>query len=202
MIMKKDHLILLLLITFFAGFASGSVITVYKINKLKELETASEVGPSTSTLMERMQEAIRSKENELIAAVEQDPSDVSALQDLGDFYLDVGNNRKAIKIYQKILSLDPRNPDVLTDLGVAYKRIGEPKKAAESFLKASAIKPDHKEALFNLGLVLKNDLKDVSGAVKAWEKFLAVSPDDVHAPLIRDWIKKNKAGSSPGGARK
>ena len=90
-----------------------------------------------------------------------------------------------------------------TDMGISYRRLNNPGEAVKSFRKAHEIDPGHSVSLFNLGIVLRDDVKDLQGALQSWEEFLRQSPDSPHAVMVRPWVKQlqEKVGSSsPRGA--
>jgi cytochrome c-type biogenesis protein CcmH/NrfG len=107
------------------------------------------------------------------------PTNVEAWTKLGHVYFDTNNFAKAIRAYEKSLELSPGNPNVLTDLGVMYRRSGQPDKAIASFDQAMAIAPNHEQSRFNKGIVLRYDMNDSEGAVKAWEDLLRINPSAV-----------------------
>jgi tetratricopeptide (TPR) repeat protein len=96
---------------------------------------------------------------------------------LGNVYFDTNNVPKAIRAYEKSIELSPNNPNVITDLGVMYRRNGQPDKALEAFEMAIAVSPGHQQSRFNKGIVLRYDLNDRDGAVKAWEELLKINPN-------------------------
>jgi cytochrome c-type biogenesis protein CcmH/NrfG len=104
------------------------------------------------------------------------PTNIDAWTQLGNVYFDTQNFTKAIRAYEKSLELSPNNPNVLTDLGVMYRRNGQPGKAVEVFDRAMTIDPRHEQSRFNKGIVLRYDMNDREGAVKAWEELLRINP--------------------------
>ena len=87
-----------------------------------------------------------------------------------------GRYGEAIAAYQAILKRDPKNVDAMTHLGLIVAIGGHADTALETFDKALAIDPSYPPALLYRGQVLYEAKKDTPGAIKAWEKFLAVSP--------------------------
>ncbi len=107
------------------------------------------------------------------------PTNIDAWTQLGNVYFDTQNFAKAIRAYEKSLELSPDNPNVLTDLGVMYRRNGQPGKAVEAFDRAMAIAPNHEQSRLNKGIVLRYDMNDREGAVKAWQEVLRINPSAV-----------------------
>jgi tetratricopeptide (TPR) repeat protein len=84
---------------------------------------------------------------------------------------------EAIAAYQAVLKRDPRNVDALTHLGVIIVATGNHADTAlETFDKALAIDPSYAPAHLYRGHVLYEVKRDYPGAVKAWERFLALVP--------------------------
>jgi cytochrome c-type biogenesis protein CcmH/NrfG len=90
---------------------------------------------------------------------------------------------EAISAYQAVLKRDPDNVDALTHMGLiaAIAAQGEhgPEmvdRSLDLFDRALAQDPNYPPALLYRGQVLYEARKDVPGAIKAWEKFLAVAP--------------------------
>ena len=104
-----------------------------------------------------------------------------------------GRYGEAIAAYQAVLKRDPNNVDATTHLGLILAVGGGPEhadRALETFDRALAIDPNYLPALLYRGQVLYEAKKDVAGAVRAWEKFVALAPPgedrDRVAKMIRD----------------
>ena len=90
---------------------------------------------------------------------------------------------EAIAAYQAVLKRDPNNVDALTHMGLIAAIAAQGEHGAEMvdraidlFDRALAIDPNYPPALLYRGQVLYEVRKDVPGAIKAWEKFIAVAP--------------------------
>lgn len=90
---------------------------------------------------------------------------------------------EAIAAYQAVLKRDPTNVDATTHMGLiaAIAAQGEHgaemvDRALELFDRALAHDPNYPPALLYRGQVLYEARKDVAGAIKSWEKFVAVAP--------------------------
>jgi tetratricopeptide (TPR) repeat protein len=87
-----------------------------------------------------------------------------------------GRYNDAILAYQAILKRDPKNVDALTHLGLIVAIGGHADSALDTFDRALSLDPNYAPALLYRGQVLFEVKKDAPGAIKAWEKFLKVTP--------------------------
>jgi tetratricopeptide (TPR) repeat protein len=94
-----------------------------------------------------------------------------------------GRYNEAMRAYQAVLKRDPNNVDALTHLGlmagIAAQGQHGPEmieRALDLFDRALKLEPDYPPALLYRGQVLYEVRKDVPGAIKSWERFVAVSP--------------------------
>ncbi len=191
--MKKKRWILLWPAIFGAGFLAGVVFSAWKLDGRPGTEAVSQSGDQEQNQQAQVQSRIKGIERMLDGR----PGNLEAFVQLGNDYFDIGNFEKAVENYQKALSIDPRNPDVITDMAVGYRRLGNPQEAVNAFRRALEIDSDHSIALFNLGLVLRDDLKDYSGAIAAWERFLQKAGDSPHAVMVRPWVKNLRDTAVP-----
>jgi tetratricopeptide (TPR) repeat protein len=104
-----------------------------------------------------------------------------------------GRYSEAISAYQAVLKRDPSNVDATTHLGLILAVGGGPEhadRALEIFDRALAIDPNYLPALLYSGQVLFEAKHDVAGAVRSWEKFVALAPPgedrDRVVKMIRD----------------
>ncbi len=104
-----------------------------------------------------------------------------------------GRYSEAIAAYQAVLKRDPKNVDATTHLGLILAVGGGPEhadRALEIFDRALTIDPGYLPALLYRGQVLYEAKHDVPGAVRSWEKFVALAPPgedrDRVAKMIRD----------------
>ncbi|MBW2467518.1 MAG: tetratricopeptide repeat protein [Deltaproteobacteria bacterium] len=175
---KKETMLIVALVALVVGFLGGVFYSAFQSGPSGGVQTTS--GPAGPP-PQQSQADLSSEQARRILALEQEvavnPSNVDAWIQLGHVYFDSGNPPKAIRAYEKSLELSPNNPNVLTDLGVMYRRNGQPEKALEVFDKAMAIAPNHEQSRFNKGIVLRYDMNDREGAVKAWEELLKVNPN-------------------------
>jgi cytochrome c-type biogenesis protein CcmH/NrfG len=142
----------------------------------------------------------------MIAALEketrQNPINLKAWIELGNYYFDASQHEKAIAAYRRALDIDPGNANVWTDIGVMYRRSGNPQEAVRAFDKAIEVDPKHETSRLNKGIVLLHDLNDPAGAIEAWEGLLEVNPIAM-APTgqsVDEMVQQLKMKKEPTGA--
>jgi len=208
--MKKETVILLVVIAFLVGFISGATVAILRGTKGAEkpamvqkpqmaLPGAQIPSPSVPGSAPSARDSIEvaSKINTLKEIVKNDPKNLPALVELGNLYFDTDQPKEAIEAYSRYLAIKPDNPDVRTDMGIMYRKLGQFDKAIEEFRKAAQSDPKHVNSRYNIGLVLLHDKQDIKGAVKAWEDYLRVDPNSERAQRIRGQIEKMKTMPAP-----
>ncbi len=90
--------------------------------------------------------------------------------------LTAGRYPEAIAAYQAVLKRDSKNVDAMTHLALIVAMGGHADAALETFDKALKIDPKFAPALLYKGQVLYEVKQDYAGAIKAWERFVALTP--------------------------
>jgi cytochrome c-type biogenesis protein CcmH/NrfG len=192
--MKKETVILFVVIAFIVGFIGGATVAILKEKKgvegpmmtQKPQMVPAPAPPSPSPF------EVNSKAQALKEILKKDPKNLSAWAELGNLYFDSDQPREAIDAYSKYLAKNPDNPDVRTDMGIMYRKLGNFDRALEEFRKAAQSDPNHINSRYNIGLVLLHDKQDMKGAIKAWEEYLSVDPKSERAERIRSQIARLK----------
>jgi cytochrome c-type biogenesis protein CcmH/NrfG len=197
--MKKETVILVVVIAFLVGFVSGATVAILR-GKKGEDQTArlpqnqkpqivpQEVPPPPGPPPAE----VSLKIDGLKEIVKKDPKNLAAWYELGNLYFDANQPKEAIQAYTEYIKLKPDNADVRTDLGIMYRNTGEPDKAIEEFKKAAQIDPKHVNSRYNLGLVLLHDKRDMKAAITAWEDYLKVDPNSERAQRLKAQLEKMK----------
>ncbi len=201
--MKKETVILYVVIAFLVGFISGATVAILKGTKGTE-KTAMVQKPQMAPPGAQMSVPkgpdpveVASKIQTLKEIVKKDPKNLAAWVELGNLYFDTDQPKEAIEVYSQYLVIKPDNPDVRTDMGIMYRKLGQFDRAIEEFKKAAQSDPKHANSRYNIGLVLLHDKQDIKGAVKAWEDYLRVDPNSERAQRIRAQIEKMKSMPAP-----
>jgi tetratricopeptide (TPR) repeat protein len=111
-----------------------------------------------------------------------------------------GRYGEAIAAYQAILKRDAKNVDAMTHLALIVAIGGHADAALETFDKALSLDPNYPPALLYRGQVLYESKQDAAGAIRSWEKFLAVAPPGEDRDRVAKMIAD--ARSSPPPAKK
>ena len=107
-----------------------------------------------------------------------------------------GRYSEAIAAYQAVLKRDPNNVDATTHLGLILAVGGGPEhadRALEIFDRALTIDPNYLPALLYRGQVLFEAKHDVPGAVRSWEKFVALAPPGEDRDRVAKMIREAQA---------
>ena len=104
---------------------------------------------------------------------------VLTLFNLATLYQRVGNDQRAIELYQTVRQSKVTTPDdmghVFTNLGVLYRHMGDPEKALANYREAKAFYAEQKDAdgelgvMKNTGIVLGLDLGRLQDALKTFD---------------------------------
>jgi cytochrome c-type biogenesis protein CcmH/NrfG len=197
--MKKETVVLIVVIAFLVGFISGATVAILRGTKGTEKTAivqktqmappgAPAPGPPVRDPIETASQIQTLKE-----IVKKDPKNLPAWVELGNLYFDTNQPKEAIEAYSRYLAAKPDNPDVRTDMGVMYRKLGQFDRALEEFRKAARSDPKHVNSRYNIGVVLLHDKQDIQGAIKAWEEYLKVDPNSERAQRIRAQMEKIKS---------
>jgi cytochrome c-type biogenesis protein CcmH/NrfG len=201
--MKKETVILIVVIAFLVGFISGATVAILRGTRgaeqpalVQKPQMAPPGAPAPAPPARDSIEAA-SQIQTLKEILKKDPKNLPAWVELGNLYFDTDQPKEAIEAYNQYLAIKPNNADVRTDMGIMYRKLGQFDRALEEFRKAAQSDPKHVNSRYNTGLVLLHDKQDIQGAVKAWEDYLKVDPNSERAQRIRVQIEKMKSMSVP-----
>jgi tetratricopeptide (TPR) repeat protein len=110
-------------------------------------------------------------------ALALDSSNVDAYNDLGNTYLQLKQNDKAIDTFKKLVAMKPFDTDAATSLGNAYAQAKQWGNAAIQFKKAIGLSPNNTTALYSLGQSNLLD-KKYKEALADFQKVTRLTPKD------------------------
>ena len=197
--MKKETVILSVVIAFLVGFITGATVAILKGKKGVAKSVAvqpSPAAPATAPVAPPpgpSSEEVNAKIQALKDIVQKDPKNLSALVELGNLYFDSDQSREAVEAYGKYLAVKPDNADVRTDMGIMYRKLGDSDRAIQEFKKAAQTDPRHVNSRYNIGVVLLHDKQDIKGAIKAWEDYLKVDSTSERAERVKAQMERMRA---------
>lgn len=206
--MKKETVIVYVLIALVVGFIGGATVGILWVTKgtekaamVQKPQTAqpgSPMGPMQGpTPPARDPVEAASQIQTLKEIVKKDPKNLQAWAELGNLYFDTDQPNEAIEAYSRYLAVKPDNADIRTDMGIMYRKLGQFDRAIEEFRKAAKSDPRHVNSRYNIGIVLLHDKGEIKEAVKAWEDYLKVDPSSERAQRIKAQIEKMRTMQLP-----
>jgi cytochrome c-type biogenesis protein CcmH/NrfG len=199
---KKETLILAVLISLCIGFFGGTLYSSFKLAPANPVKTPGKLTAQKEEPHDHPDPSMElsAKIAELEQYLKNNPDNAEAWTNLGNLFYDSDQPQNAIDAYEKSLAIEPDRAGVMTDLGTMYRRNNEPKKAIEIFDKAIAVDPSFETARFNKGVVLLHDLNDLEGCIKEWEALvelnpMAVAPNGESVDAIIQKLKSRKSAS-------
>ena len=99
-----------------------------------------------------------------------------ASNNLGGYYIEIGEPQKAIFHYQEAVRIDPDYADAWNNLGVAYDTLGQSLQAISYYQKALQIEPRLSSAWNNLGAAYYT-LRQPQRAIICYQEALRIEPD-------------------------
>ncbi len=142
----------------------------------------------------------QSRVQALQTVAEKDPKNVESRVQLGNMFFDSEQYPQAIAWYEQAFALNPADPNVSTDLGVSYYYTNQPDRALAQFEKSLVADPRHIKTLLNVGIVRAFGKNDLTGAAKAWEEVVALSPDSPEGQAAKKGLEgvRNTAAGTAG----
>ena len=137
-------------------------------------------GIPTSPCNEADKKSVEAANKEYLASLTARPDQWSSHYNLGNYYLNRNDPKKAISSYNTSLKLEPQAVLAMVNESMAYARLGDNKKADDSLKKALKLAPDNAAANFNMGL-LKAEQNDPKGAEQYLKKALKADPQMAQA---------------------
>ena len=197
--MKKETVILSVVIAFLVGFITGATVAILKgrKNDARPVATQPSAAPPAmapaAPLSSPSSEEVNPKIQALKDIVQKDAKNLSALVELGNLYFDTDQPKEAVEAYSKYLAIKPDNADVRTDMGIMYRKLGDSDRAMQEFRKAAQTDPTHVNSRYNIGVVLLHDKQDIKGAIKAWEDYLKADPNSERAERVKAQMERMRA---------
>ncbi len=104
---------------------------------------------------------------------------------LGMAYSKKGNVKKAEEFFLKALKIELTNPVANNQLGLLYRKQGQFFNAKKAYTNALIEHPDYLPVVKNLGILCELYIRDLSCALKQYEHYLSLQPDD---KVMKIWV--------------
>ena len=112
-----------------------------------------------------------------LRAIELEPNQPAALNNLGIAYFDTEDFEPAERCYRRALALDPGFAEAYSNLGNVLRTQKRLDEAVDAYNRAIELKPTYAEAYNNLGTTLR-DQKKAAESEAVYLKALALKPED------------------------
>jgi Tfp pilus assembly protein PilF len=126
------------------------------------------------------QAAAKRAATELLDGLRARPDDYASQYNLGNFYLQRGDQEKALASYQNAIKLRPDFVPPHVNIAFVYNARGENDKAEASFRRAIALDPNNPAVHLNLGMLL-GEMKRPKEAEQAFRRALEIDPNSAAA---------------------
>ena len=146
-----------------------------KYNKLMQKYPNNVVGRHKQAVALIREGKLDEAEELYIGLLIEEPSFISAYNNLGIIARNRGNLEKAKEYYQKTLQLNPRYFQGLGNLGNIFRMQGKFEEAEKYYKKAIAIEPNFADAHNSLGATLQT-LGRMEEAAESYEKAIKINP--------------------------
>jgi tetratricopeptide (TPR) repeat protein len=133
---------------------------------------------------------------ELRAVTEQAPELANPHVDLGVAYERVGDLAQAAASLEGAIAVSANHPIALNELALVYRKQGRFADARASYERALALYPDFHVANKNLAILCDLYQRDYSCALRHYQAYYALAPDDAQAAI---WIADIEGRASAGG---
>lgn len=125
-------------------------------------------------------------EQGFLALAKSNPELGGPFANLGLIHRRAGKLDEAAAQLEQAVRANPEQPVYLNQLGIVYRELGRFADARRAYEKAIDIAPGYAAPLLNLGILLDLYLGDSSGALAAYERYLALAPEADEK--VRKWV--------------
>lgn len=132
--------------------------------------------------------------DDLQKSIEKNPNDTELHLRLGVAYGLKEQTEEAIDEFKKAIALDDSLVLAHFNLGNAYAIKNMLNEAVIEYKKTVEIKPNFAQAHLNLGVIFAYKLPNRAEAIKYWQKYVDLNPDDQQFKTIKQELEKMKQG--------
>ncbi|XP_043943799.1 protein O-mannosyl-transferase TMTC3 [Protopterus annectens] len=114
-----------------------------------------------------------------LSYIEEDPGDANGYFNLGMLAMDEKKDADAESWMKKAIKLQPGFRSALFNLALLYSQTGRELEALPVLEELLRYYPDHSKGLILKGDILMNQMKDIKGAKKCFERIVEIDPTNV-----------------------
>jgi tetratricopeptide (TPR) repeat protein len=167
----------------------------------KGLKHAPRINYNFKRILRKDQEAevkppIARGEQYYIKLIKRRPKDLSAYDQLGQFYLEARKYSDAANVYEYLTKHDPTSSGYFAKLGLAYLHDQEFVKSETAYMQANKLDPSHPNRFYNLALALQGQ-KNFKTAVKMLDAALELNPGNQKYADLRFELESKSKTSIP-----
>ena len=119
--------------------------------------------------------------------------------DRGRFMGEIGNYRKAVEAFSRVIELTPDSAHAYNNRGVAYSELGSYRLAIQDFNRAIHLNPDEVLFRFNRGIAFgKAEVYDL--AIKDFKRVIEMDPAHTNARFFLGLIQRSTLGEVHTGS--
>jgi tetratricopeptide (TPR) repeat protein len=119
--------------------------------------------------------------------------------DRGRFMGEIGNYRKAVEAFSRVIELSPDSTHAYNNRGVAYSELGNYRLAIQDFNRAIHLNPSEALFRFNRGIAFgKGEEFDL--AIKDFKRVLEMDPQHTNARFFLGLIQRSTPGEVHKGS--
>ena len=124
-------------------------------------------------------------------AIEKNPAMGNAWFNLGLIYAAQNDRGRARDAYEHALEVQPDLVAAHYNLALILLSAHQRDEALAHLRKIVRLQPDNAAAFYVLGYALADDPRETQQAKRAYNKFIALAPDDPNVAGVRDWLKRH-----------
>lgn len=184
------HILMALFICCFPCFAWSAEIQSETKGNRRQKEHA-ETGETAFQKGQRYfyQKKFEMAEVMLSEALKENPENAAAYSYLGDLFLAKKRYEDSLGAYIKALELKPENAENNFRIAQVYYYMKNGTFAIEHFKKAYELDASMSFSLYHIGLTYLMVNRDKEGAIKSWEEYIAIAPNDPQRENINQVIE-------------
>ena len=198
---QTRHVSLLAVVSLIVGLAAGYLLFRDGAHMAKPVTAATSKTPGAHPpmTMEQMKAMADSKAVPLLERLKANPTDATALMQLGALYSSAHQFVQSAEYYRQALQSDPENLGARTQLASSLYYGGDVDGAVEQLQQVLKTDPKNANAMFNLGMMKWKGKDDAAGAIATWQELLRSNPHLDRKSTVEQMIAEAK--SQPAGGK-